>query len=76
MPVANRSLKLLVSPGGLGAVPPTAIATLAIPPETLLRAFQKILFSKFRMLLTTSLLKANVFEAETTPEPPIYTLLK
>jgi hypothetical protein len=60
----------------LGAVPPTAIATFAIPPEALLRAFQKMLSSKLRVLLTTSLSKAKVFDAETTPVPPMYALLK
>jgi hypothetical protein len=74
--VAYRSLKSLVNPGGLGAVPPTAIAMLATPPAALLRAFQKMLSWKLRVLLTTSLSKAKVFDAETTPEPPIYTLLK
>jgi hypothetical protein len=52
------------------------MATLAIPPDALLRAFQKILSWKLRVLFTTSLLKAKVFDAETTPEPPMYTLLK
>ena len=38
VPVAYRSLKSLVNPSGLGAEPPTWIATLAMPPEALLRA--------------------------------------
>ena len=38
----------------------------AMPPETLLRAFQKMLLRKTRVFVTTSLLKAKVFDAETT----------
>jgi hypothetical protein len=51
------------------------MAMFAIPPEALLRAFQKILFLKLRAVVTTLLLKANVFEKEATPVPPMYTLL-
>ena len=49
----------------------TAMAMLAIPPEALLRAFQNILSVMFRVVVTTSLSKAKVFEAETTSVPPM-----
>ena len=58
VPLKYRSLKLLVSPGGFAAVPPTRIAICAVPPPTaLLREFQNTLSWKARVTVTTSLRK-------------------